>query len=82
MTLRTFVGPQRIRCQNARLDLPDPETPDMTTNFPLGISTSMSRRLCVRAPLTTIQSSLDAPFFLLDTNASPPTVDFGGRDCP
>src|SRR4030042_1843757 len=40
----------------ARLDLPDPESPVMTTRRSRGISTSMFFRLCSRAPLTTILS--------------------------
>src|SRR3954468_10447233 len=34
--------------------LPDPATPVTTTSTPSGMSTSMSRRLCVRAPRTSI----------------------------
>ena len=35
-------------------DLPDPESPVITTSLSRGISTSMFLRLCSRAPLTTI----------------------------
>src|SRR2546430_7165729 len=38
----------------ARDDLPDPDSPVMTTSLSRGISTSMFLRLCSRAPLTTI----------------------------
>src|SRR5690348_2033096 len=38
----------------AREDLPEPESPVMTTSLSRGISTSMFLRLCSRAPLTTI----------------------------
>ena len=34
------------------VDLPDPDTPVTATKQPSGIFTSMSRRLCSRAPLT------------------------------
>src|SRR5215467_1281388 len=37
-------------------DLPEPESPVMTTSLSRGISTSMFLRLCSRAPLTTILS--------------------------
>src|SRR5688572_21836813 len=40
----------------ARLDLPEPERPVMTTSWSRGISTSMFFRLCSRAPRTTILS--------------------------
>jgi hypothetical protein len=36
----------------ASVDLPDPETPVTTVNFPRGISTLMFFRLCSRAWLT------------------------------
>src|SRR4051794_27532994 len=36
-----------------RVDLPDPDTPVTATNIPNGNFTSMSRRLCSRAPRTT-----------------------------
>lgn len=42
---------------NARVLLPDPETPVITTRLFLGIVTSMFFRLCSLAPLTTILSS-------------------------
>src|SRR3954454_16147266 len=38
----------------ARDDLPDPDSPVMTTSLSRGISTSTFLRLCSRAPLTTI----------------------------
>src|SRR5215472_17947162 len=37
---------------NARLDLPEPERPVMTTRRSRGISTEMFLRLCTRAPCT------------------------------
>ena len=46
---------------NARVLLPDPETPVITTRLFLGIVTSMFLRLCSLAPLTTILSSGLAP---------------------
>src|SRR5580700_842722 len=36
----------------ARLDLPDPDSPVMTTSLSRGISTEMFLRLCTRAPCT------------------------------
>src|SRR3990167_6853810 len=39
---------------NASVDLPDPESPVMTTNFSRGILTSMFFKLWVFAPLTVI----------------------------
>ena len=39
---------------NASDDLPDPDSPVITTSLSRGISTSMFLRLCSRAPLTTI----------------------------
>ena len=39
-----------------RVDLPEPETPVTATKQPSGNATSMSRRLCSRAPRTTICS--------------------------
>ena len=46
--------------QATALDLPDPETPVNTTSASRGISTSMFRRLCVRAPRTRTKPSRDA----------------------
>src|SRR5436309_80151 len=43
---------------NAREDLPDPETPVNTTSASRGMSTSMLRRLCSRAPRTRTMQSL------------------------
>src|SRR5437763_5279346 len=40
-------------------DLPDPDSPVMTTSALRGIATEMSRRLCSRAPETTICSAED-----------------------
>src|SRR5437764_10742764 len=40
-------------------DLPDPESPVMTTSALRGIATEMSRKLCSRAPETTICSAED-----------------------
>ena len=37
-------------------DLPEPESPVMTTRLSRGMSTSMFLRLCSRAPRTTIWS--------------------------
>src|SRR5512132_3459042 len=41
---------------NAKLDLPEPERPVITVSESRGISTSMLRRLCSRAPRMTILS--------------------------
>ena len=41
---------------NARLDLPEPDRPVMTTSLSRGIETSTLRRLCSRAPRMTIAS--------------------------
>ena len=41
----------------ARLDLPDPETPVITTSFFLGRVTSMDLRLCSLAPRTSMASN-------------------------
>src|SRR3989304_6078127 len=55
----------------AREDLPEPETPVMTTSFSRGISRSMDFRLCSRAPRMRMVS--------LDTSGTPlacrPLVD-------
>src|SRR3954447_16249903 len=40
---------------NASDDLPDPDSPVMTTSASRGIFSEMSRRLCSRAPETTMQ---------------------------
>ena len=37
---------------NAKLDLPDPDNPVMTTSLSLGMSISIFFRLCCLAPLT------------------------------
>ena len=42
---------------NARLDLPEPESPVITTSLSRGISTSTFLRLCSRAPRMTIDES-------------------------
>lgn len=39
----------------AKLDLPEPDTPERTTNLFLGISTVISLRLCSRAPVTMME---------------------------
>src|SRR6478609_5709994 len=43
---------------NARLDLPDPESPVKTMRLSRGRSTETSRRLCSRAPRTTREWAL------------------------
>src|SRR6202043_70165 len=46
---------------NASEDLPEPESPVMTTSWSRGISRSMPLRLCSRAPRTTMRSlAMDA----------------------
>src|SRR3972149_1270956 len=45
----------------AREDLPEPETPVMTTSLSRGISTSMFLRLCSRAPRTMMELSAIPP---------------------
>src|SRR3989344_3337042 len=45
---------------NASDDFPEPESPVNTTILLRGIETVMSFRLCVRAPLTMIFSSVDS----------------------
>src|SRR5687767_4716899 len=45
----------------ARLDLPEPERPVITTSRSRGISTSIFFRLCSRAPRTTILVSMSGP---------------------
>jgi len=45
---------------NARLDLPEPESPVITTRRFLGMSRSMFLRLCVRAPRTRIIGGVPA----------------------
>src|SRR3989338_7641756 len=42
----------------AKDDLPEPESPVITVNEPLGISTSIFRRLCSRAQRTTMASCM------------------------
>jgi hypothetical protein len=42
----------------ARLDFPEPERPVTTVSLWRGISSSMSFRLCWRAPRTTMFSSM------------------------
>src|SRR5688572_26036541 len=50
------------RCPSAKMvskasdDLPDPDTPVMTTNLLRGTTTSMFLRLCSRAPRMTMES--------------------------
>ena len=56
--LSTYLRwPSAYSVSKARLDFPEPETPDITTNLPFGRLTEMSLRLWVRAPLTSIQPS-------------------------
>src|SRR6185503_2526452 len=45
----------------ARVDLPDPDRPVITTSLFFGISTLMSFRLCCLAPLTIILSCIMKP---------------------
>src|SRR5262249_30593412 len=50
---------------NAKLDLPEPESPVMTTRQSRGISSAMFLRLCTRAPCTAIVvrgAAFGAPF--------------------
>src|SRR5271165_137050 len=52
---------------NARLDLPEPESPVTTTSLSRGISTEMFLRLCTRAPWTAMvvrAAALPEVFFL------------------
>ena len=51
---------------NARLDLPEPESPVMTIRLSRGISSEMFFRLCTRAPCTAIVvrgAAFTAPLF-------------------
>src|ERR1700679_645879 len=50
---------------NARLDLPEPDSPVMTTSASRGSSSEMSLRLCSRAPETTIllPDAIDETFY-------------------
>src|ERR1700741_2348838 len=48
--------PSAKMVSNASEDLPDPDTPVMTTNLLRGTTTSMFLRLCSRAPRMTIES--------------------------
>src|ERR1700732_317323 len=52
----------------ARLDLPEPLTPVMTTSWLRGILTYKFLRLCCRAPLTMMESAAKACEFMLKTN--------------
>ena len=45
---------------NARLDLPEPESPVTTMSLSRGISTEMFLRLCTRAPCTAMVVCADA----------------------
>src|SRR5262249_7449782 len=49
---------------NARLDLPDPESPVTTMRRSRGTSSEMSRRLCTRAPCTAmvVRTAFGAPW--------------------
>ena len=43
LRLSTYLlCPSAYNVSNAKLDLPEPETPEITTNLPRGISTSIS----------------------------------------
>lgn len=46
--------PSAYRTPIAREDLPDPDTPATATSLRSGTVTSTSRRLCTRAPRTSI----------------------------
>src|SRR4030065_212381 len=51
-------------------DLPEPETPVMTTSLSRGITTSMFLRLCSRAPRTIMESrGMPAPLELAGSAA-------------
>src|SRR5206468_1226569 len=58
---------------NASDDLPEPESPVMTTSASRGIATEMSLRLCSRAPETRICSAEDiTPFDCRGANGCSP----------
>src|ERR1035437_1077070 len=62
---------------NARLDLPEPESPVITTSASLGRDSEMSFRLCSRAPETIIwlPAAIGHPFY--EATMSPKHVRFG-----
>ena len=73
---------------NANEDLPEPEGPVKTTNFPRGISRSTLFKLCCRAPRITIERfpkdfgesegfpAADFPAAPVDAPVDAPGVDF------
>src|ERR1700742_4542253 len=56
---------------NARLDLPDPDSPVSTIKLSLGRSMSTPRRLCSRAPCTTSRSATAVPSAVCDRWRAP-----------
>src|ERR1017187_7344530 len=59
---------------NARLLLPEPERPVITTSLSRGISTEMFLRLCTRAPCTAMVVRATARAILLEVIRSLPQV--------
>ena len=51
--LHIFFGPPHKQYQKLNDDLPDPESPVMTTNLSLGISKDIFFKLCSFAPFIT-----------------------------
>ena len=54
---RSGAGPSAYSVSKARLDLPEPDSPVITTSRLRGMSRSMFFRLCVRAPRTRIKAA-------------------------
>src|SRR5262245_35188378 len=65
---------------NASEDLPEPESPVITTSWSRGISRSMFLRLCSRAPRMTIRSLAMPPYYTARlAGARPARVPVGFR---
>src|SRR6478672_3685510 len=71
---------------NARLDLPDPDSPVKTMRLSRGRSTDTSRRLCSRAPRTTREWALPVgvavPRNMLGAVTDSPRIGGSGWDPP
>ena len=73
----SFCASERNKMSFTSVDLPEPETPVTTTRQPSGKETSMSRRLCSRAPRTTTRPFPVPPFGRDGDPRSPPQITPG-----
>ena len=62
---------------NAKLDLPEPESPVITTNLSRGIRNETFCNVCSRAPLITISRSMYSQSFVVVLVATVFVVRFG-----